>query len=62
MTKAQVTGTGSRISSKGMWGTWWEGPDDVNTTVTAFGTTEQWVYSGNRYLYFTNGVLTAIQK
>jgi hypothetical protein len=42
----------------------------VNTTVTANGTTEQWVYrfsqsfSGAQdlYLYFQNGVLTAIQK
>jgi hypothetical protein len=41
----------------------------VNTTVTANGAMEQWVYpfshfSGmhNVYLYFNNGVLTAIQK
>jgi hypothetical protein len=41
----------------------------VNTTVTANGTTEQWVYRFSQlsgahdvYLYFQNGVLTAIQK
>jgi hypothetical protein len=41
----------------------------VNTTVTANGTTEQWVYrfslshgAHDLYLYFQNGVLTAVQK
>ena len=38
----------------------WGKPIDVNTTTTARGTREQWVYSGHRYLYFENGILTAI--
>lgn len=41
-------------------------PDTINTTITAEGTREQWVYhfSENqyRYFYFTNGILTAIQR
>lgn len=40
-------------------------PDKVNTTTTEFGTKEQWVYrfhSETRYYYFTNDVLTAIQR
>lgn len=35
-------------------------PDDINRTVTARSITEQWIY-GQRYLYFTNGILTAFQ-
>ena len=40
----------------------WGKPRSVNTTTTAAGVREQWVYGGNNYLYFTNGVLTAIQN
>lgn len=40
----------------------WGPPDDVNTTITAAGTHEQWVYGVGRYLYFDHGVLTVIQK
>lgn len=43
-------------------------PDTINRTVTEYGVREQWVYrraSGRdmkaKYLYFTNGILTAIQ-
>lgn len=39
----------------------WGKPKDVNKTKTAYGTNEQWIYSGNRYLYFDDGELTAIQ-
>lgn len=35
-------------------------PESVNSTTTADGTSDQWVYK-NRYLYFDNGVLTTIQ-
>ncbi len=38
----------------------WGRPNDINKTITAYGTTEQWVYSGN-YLYFSGNKLTAIQ-
>lgn len=44
-------------------------PDRINTTETAGGVTEQWVYPtipGSpviaKYYYFTNGILTAIQR
>jgi DNA-directed RNA polymerase subunit N (RpoN/RPB10) len=39
----------------------WGKPQRVNKTTTQRGTNEQWVYSGNNYLYFENGRLTAIQ-
>ncbi|WP_332276133.1 hypothetical protein [Bacillus subtilis] len=39
----------------------WGKPLDVNKTTTAYGTNEQWIYSGNRYLYFDDGELTTIQ-
>jgi len=40
----------------------WGEPKDVNRTTTASGVNEQWVYGerSRRYLYFTNGILTAI--
>lgn len=40
----------------------WGLPSHINRTTTAFGTREQWVYGERRYLYFDNGVLTAIQN
>jgi hypothetical protein len=39
----------------------WGVPSKINQTVTAAGTSQQWVYSGDRYLYVDNGKLTAIQ-
>jgi len=39
----------------------WGMPYDIRRTTTASGTREQWVYDSRRYLYFDNGVLTAIQ-
>lgn len=39
----------------------WGPPKDVNRTVSAQGVREQWVYDLGRYLYFTNGLLTAWQ-
>lgn len=39
----------------------WGKPDEVNRTVTATVTHEQWVYSDNKYIYLDNGVVTAIQ-
>ncbi len=38
----------------------WGKPNNINRTVTAFTTNEQWVY-GTKYLYFENGLLTAWQ-
>lgn len=40
----------------------WGNPEKVNVTTASFGTHEQWVYYGDRYLYFENGKLTAIQN
>lgn len=39
----------------------WGKPKRINTTITAAGKHEQWVYGGANYLYFENGILTAIQ-
>jgi hypothetical protein len=39
----------------------WGRPSGINTTTTARGTTEQWVYSSS-YVYFTNGAVSAIQQ
>jgi hypothetical protein len=38
----------------------WGGPKSINETITAGAKSEQWVYEKN-YLYFDNGILTAIQ-
>lgn len=40
----------------------WGNPKDINKTTTQYGTHEQWVYGGNRYLYFDDGKLTTIQE
>ncbi len=37
-------------------------PEKVNSTTTARGRREQWVYGAGTYLYFDNDVLTAIQS
>lgn len=39
----------------------WGRPRKINRTTRASGTSEQWVYDGG-YLYFENGILTAIQN
>ena len=49
MTKAQV-----EASSCGK-------PKEVNRTVSAYSSTEQWVYGRGQYLYFTDGILTSFQ-
>jgi hypothetical protein len=40
----------------------WGKPNSVNKTTTTAGIREQWVYPWGNYLYFENGVLTAIQN
>lgn len=40
----------------------WGKPQHVNKTTTSYGTSEQWVYGINSYLYFEDGILTAIQN
>lgn len=39
----------------------WGRPNQVNRTTFTWGVTEQWVYDGG-YLYFTDGILTAISN
>ena len=44
----------------------WRNPTTKNRTTTKYGVSEQWVFRGcstckPRYLYFQNGVVTAIQ-
>ncbi|MFD4706106.1 hypothetical protein ACFWM3_14730 [Gottfriedia sp. NPDC058432] len=40
----------------------WGKPYDINKTTNAYGVTEQWVYDGNKYLYFQDGILETIQE
>ena len=40
----------------------WGKPERINTTVTARGTKEQWVYGLRNYLYFENGYLVSSQS
>jgi len=40
----------------------WGYPKDINRTITANLTHEQWVYDNDKYLYFENGILTTIQE
>ena len=40
----------------------WGKPRDINKTTYSWGTHEQWCYYGNKYIYFKNGVVTAIQE
>jgi hypothetical protein len=39
----------------------WGEPIDINRTTTSNGVTEQWVYDGFKYVYFEDGIVTAIQ-
>lgn len=39
----------------------WGKPLRKNITATAFGTSEQWVYANDNYLYFDGDTLTSIQ-
>jgi hypothetical protein len=40
----------------------WGKPKSINTTITAYGSREQWVYGSGNYLYFNDDKLTSIQK
>lgn len=40
----------------------WGDPEDINSTTTIYGVSEQWCYSGYRYVYLENGIVTAIQE
>lgn len=55
---ARIGMTKNQILNQSNWGK----PDDINTTIDAYGTFEQWIYGSDQYLYFTNGKLTTIQQ
>lgn len=40
----------------------WGEPEKINRTTFSWGTFEQWVYEGHRYIYLDNGIVTAIQE
>lgn len=40
----------------------WGKPNKKNITEYEWGISEQWVYSGNRYIYIKNGIVTSIQR
>ncbi|WP_336788446.1 hypothetical protein [Paenibacillus sp. MMO-177] len=40
----------------------WGKPKDINKTTTKYGVSEQWVYDDNRYVYFDDGIVTAIHE
>lgn len=40
----------------------WGRPRDINRTTYSFGVHEQWVYNNSSYVYFENGIVTAIQN
>jgi hypothetical protein len=40
----------------------WGKPQDINKTTTKYGVSEQWVYPGFFYIYFEDGIVTAIQE
>ena len=43
----------------------WGEPSDINRTTTQYGVSEQWVYntySGTKYIYLDDGIVTAIQE
>lgn len=40
----------------------WGKPEKKNISEYSWGTKEQWVYSGQRYVYLNNGIVTSIQR
>lgn len=39
----------------------WGEPENINRTTTKYGVREQWVYPDYKYIYFDDGIVTAIQ-
>jgi hypothetical protein len=39
----------------------WGDPEEINRTILATGSHEQWVYGGGTYIYLTNGRVSSIQ-
>ena len=42
--------------------TTWGAPKDINKHTYSWGVTEQWCYSGNRYIYLEDGIVTSISE
>lgn len=40
----------------------WGKPEKINKTTTENNISEQWIYGNSKYIYFDNGVVTAIQE
>lgn len=40
----------------------WGEPKDINSTITAYGTSEQWIYDHYCYIYLDDGIVTGIQN
>lgn len=40
----------------------WGMPEDINKTTTVYGVHEQWCYSGYRYVYLDDGIVTGVQE
>lgn len=40
----------------------WGEPKKINKSTTQYGVSEQWVYSSSKYIYFDDGVVTAIRE
>lgn len=55
--KEPTIGMTSNEVLQSTWGT----PQKINTTITANGKREQWVYPGYCYIYLTNNIVTEIQ-
>jgi hypothetical protein len=66
--KAQKKSEGVRVgmTEQDVLDSSWGRPDDINRTVTSYGTSEQWVYDRGgfnyNFLYFDDGILTSIQN
>jgi len=62
--KAAKKSQGVRIgmTKQDVLGSNWGKPNHINKTTRSYGVHEQWVYSGNNYLYFEDGILTTIQN
>ncbi len=62
LAKAKQEGVSIGMTQQEVLNSNWGNPKEINKTTTAYGTSEQWVYYGNKYLYFDDGILTAIQE
>jgi hypothetical protein len=56
--KSPAIGMDSESIKQSSWGK----PNKVNSTVTQYGTIEQWVYDNRGYIYFEDGKVSAIQE